>query len=503
MSSFFSPAQASRRGHSAARFAVLLCLLWAACTVHAQDSQDTRLRLDQGIERKASEKEKDLLRDADDNDASTLVVDGRRYSVAHNADAIGEALYVAVMRKQWRDARRFLKAYLPLPARDPMLVHYAQGALARAGDDLAGAEREYRALLAMQPNFLPGRLELARVLFENQQDRDAAALFRQIQDSLAPDDPRTAGVRRTIGAFLDALRRRRAWQGSFALGPTWNDNLNQSSASDTCLLAGPQGLCLVERRIPPAVADRGLDFEGTLSKRLPLSGHRGLYLRAVTYGDVYDSQARYNQTNLVAQAGYDYRTARYTLAAAPTFETATYGPGILYDAWGLHAEGLLNLAGGNTLKLEADHKNLTYRQKGYAAYDGHLDDAFATVFHTFAGAWTLFGGLDYIDKQARDDAEAYLLRGLRLGATGNLGQGFNALLLASQRQRRYDAYNALLGARQRDLERNYLLILKAPKFRFAGLVPSLTLQFNRVRSNVGWLYSYQRRAVSLKLEHAF
>jgi len=42
-----------------------------------------------------------------------------------------------------------------------------------------------------------------------------------------------------------------------------------------------------------------------------------------------------------------------------------------------------------------------------------------------------------------------------------------------------------------------------PKFQLAGLTPSLTLQFNRVHSNVGWLYSYERRVVSLKFEHNF
>lgn len=474
------------------------------CTVaHSQDTQDTRLRLDQGIERKATEKEKTLLKDADNAGASALVIDGRTYTVAHNVNAIGKALYIAVMRKQWPDVRRFLKAYLALPAHDPMLVLYAQGALARTDGDLTAAERDYRALLALQPHFLPGQLELARVLFENQDDRDAATLFGQIEGELDARDPKAAGVRKTIASFLQAMRQRRAWQGSFAFGPTWNDNLNQSSASDTCLLAGPQGLCLVERRIPPAIADRGLDFEGTLSKRFPLQGHSGLYLRAVTYGDIYDSEVRYNQTNLTTQAGYDYRTARYTLAIAPTFDTATYGTGLLYGAWGLHAEGLLNVADGTTLKLEADRKDLTYRQKGYASYTGYLTDAFATVFHTFPDAWTLFGGLDYTSKHALDDTNAYLLRGMRLGITGNVAPGFSALLLASLRQRRYDAYSALLGARQRDLEQNYLVILKAPKFQFAGLVPSITLQFNRVRSNVDWLYSYERRALSLKLEHAF
>ena len=45
-----------------------------------------------------------------------------------------------------------------------MLVAYAEGGLARAVGDFDEAEARYRTLLDLQDDFLPGQLELARVL---------------------------------------------------------------------------------------------------------------------------------------------------------------------------------------------------------------------------------------------------------------------------------------------------------------------------------------------------
>ncbi|MBB3226469.1 hypothetical protein FHW69_001059 [Luteibacter sp. Sphag1AF] len=486
----------------ACRLLFSLVLVWAATGAHAQSAQDTRLRLDQGIELKAADDEKDRVKDADASGPDALVIDGTRYEVAHNVSDVGEALYVSIVRRQWPDVRRFFAMYEAMPERDPMLVLYARGALAREDGKLDDAEKNFRDLLDLQSDFLPGQLELARVLFENQSDREALALFRRIEASLDSHDPKTTGVRKSVATFIAALERRRAWQGSFALGPGFNDNLNQTSASETCLLA-MDGLCFINRTIPGPESARGLDYEATLNRRIPLAGHGGVYLRSVAYGDVYDSKTQYNQSTITTQMGYDVRTARGSYAVAPTFDTGTFGTGILYTAWGLHGEWIRNLSPQTMVRLEGDVRQMRYRQRAYHDFTGRFSDVFATVWHALPGQWTVFGGVDYIDKQARDDTNAYTQRGLRLGVTRPLGPGFNAYLSTSLRSRNYGAWSELLEARRRDHERNVILILGMPKFAFAGLTPSLSLQWNHVRSNVDWLYSYDRRVVNFKLEHQF
>lgn len=65
-------------------FAVLAAV-WPAAA-RAQDNDDTRLRLNQTVERKAADRETDLLKGAEDNSTlpSTLVIDGKAYSVSNN-----------------------------------------------------------------------------------------------------------------------------------------------------------------------------------------------------------------------------------------------------------------------------------------------------------------------------------------------------------------------------------------------------------------------------------
>lgn len=144
----------------------LLAWLLISQAMPAQTLEDNQLRLNQSGQRRSASRDRSLLEDTD-----TLRVDGREYTVAPTVSDIGQAIYIALGRQQWTDASRFLRRYAVMSGADPMLLHYARGGLARHKGHLRQAEREYRALLALQPDFLPGQLELARVLFENQRDR--------------------------------------------------------------------------------------------------------------------------------------------------------------------------------------------------------------------------------------------------------------------------------------------------------------------------------------------
>ncbi|WP_427925957.1 surface lipoprotein assembly modifier, partial [Stenotrophomonas maltophilia] len=46
-------------------------------------------------------------------------------------------------------------------------------------------------------------------------------------------------------------------------------------------------------------------------------------------------------------------------------------------------------------------------------------------------------------------------------------------------------------------------VVRSEHLAVAGLVPSLSLRYARIDSNVGWLYSHDRSLLSLKWERAF
>lgn len=470
-----------------------------AC-VPAQSQDDMRRMLDQRSQGQAAERERALLKDEADAERPTISVDGKSYIVAHTANDVGRALYLSLQNRQWPAVQRFLQEYLTLADRDPLLVHYAQGAVARNGGRYREAERAYRAVLALRPDFLPGRLELARVLFEDQQDREAEQAFAAIEASIDASDPKTEGVRGSVASFRRALAGRRGWNGAFALGPAWSDNVNRTSASSVCLLL-MDGHCFFSRSTPDAIGAAGYDYDASVDRRLPLRGHHGLYLRSLLFGQGYRDNGAYNELTSTSQAGYSYRSGRHTLALAPSFEYYALGNDALYGAWGAHAEWSWTLSPRALLKLEGDWKDVRYRRGDYAgSYDGVVRSAYATYFRSLGTRWTVFAGADLTDSAATQPVESFLQKGVRLGGSLQWPDGFSGTLFASYRRRDYGAYSTVLGARRDDAEQGYSLVLRAPRLAVAGFVPLLALRRSHVRSNVDWLYSYDRNTVSLKLE---
>lgn len=481
-------------------------LLTAAPVVAQTDNaSDTRLRLDQQLDRQRASREARAIEEAQalDGDTSSLTIDGQTYSVGNTVDEIGQALYISVSRKQWPDVRRFLAAYEKLDGHDPMLVEYALGALAREKRDLAAAERHYRALLAIKADFVPGQLELARVLFDNRKDRESKRAFQSVRDQLAAAGPQAEKVVGTVDTYLAALKRRRSWQGSIAIGPGYSSNLNQSSASYTCLLATDDGTCLIDRQVPPAIAAAGVNFEAALARDIPLDGHNGLRARAILYGDIYPEHHDYSQATAIARLGYQYQTARNAISLSPSFEIGSLGSSILYKAPGLNAEWTHTISPRALVRIEGNYRDFHYSDVAFAPQNGPQTDVAMTGWYSLTPTLTLFGGPDVVAKDADSSVEAYRQWGGRLGINKTFGNVASLFLMGSYRHRRHRAYSELFEAQRRDRQFNVIGIARLPILKLGPLVPEIVVQHNRVTSNIDWLYSYKRTTASVRLSYAF
>jgi len=480
---------------------ILLAATGQSATAQAQQD-DMRRVLEQSAEQRHEQQDKQRLQQAD-AEGPTPAIDDRQQRVERTVDDLGQALYLSLQHQQWEVATRLLDEYVQLGGHDPLLRHYTRGALARAHGRHRQAAVEFQTVLAAQPGFLPARLELARVLAEDQRDHEAIQMFTAIAGDIDASDPNTEGVRTRIQSYLQALQARQRWKGAIAAGPAWSDNVNRSSASRTCLLGDGAGSCLVERRLPDHLAASGLDYDGNLERRLPLSGHHGLYMRAAAYGQVWRGHSAYNETNANMQAGYSWRSARQTFQLGPSFDYQALGNHALYGAAGVHGEWSYALDARTLLKLEGDWKRLRYRQRPLAdRYDGDLRALYATWFRALDPHWTMFAGVDVTDNGATLDSDGFLQRGLRLGVTRQW-RGITATVFASLRERRHHAWAPLLEARRHEREQNLIAILRSERLAMAGLVPSLSLRYTRVAGNVDWLHAYDRSMVSLKWERQF
>lgn len=473
--------------------------------VQAEDREDTRRLLELNVQRQAVDRERELLNEQlAPPGANTISLDGQTFQVKHTASSLGQALFLALQSHQWDVAQRLLNDYLTLADREQLLVHYAQGMLARVRGDYGLAISEFRALLAIKPDFLLAKLELARTLFEDGQDREADAAFAEVTADFDPSNANTAGVSKTITIFREALEQRQVWTGAISFGPEWSDNVNRTSASRTCLLAFSDGNCYYERALPAAISSTGTSFDASVQRRIPVYQHHGLYVRSQLFGTQYRTHGEYNETTFNAQAGYSFRKGRHQIALAPTFEYYEQGNHAFYGAWGAHAEWGYVLSEKSMLKLEGDYRDRHIRQQDYARnLNGGQTSVFGTYYRSVAEGITLFGGLDFTDSDAKSDVNGYQQKGIRLGASAELPAGFQATLFTALRQRDYDVFNPLVDERRRDREQNYVLVVKAQEWKVGGFVPMLIARHNRVKSNVDWLYSYDRNDIGLKLEYAF
>lgn len=483
---------------------LFVCLMVSHANTALGDDLDTQLRLNREIESHQAKQEQTLLKNEDyvSGKRPELILDGKRYPIRHNANDLGRALYIALQQKQWDAVIYFLEQYQTLPQADPLLIAYTLGALARQRGHMAEAQAAYQEVLRLNPSFLPGQLELARVLFEDHQNQPSQRLFEDISRQLDQDNPQQAGVIQTVELFLAALNQRVGWSGTIGIGSIWTDNLNQSAQSRSCLLVY-MNQCVYERKVPDAISAQGLDYELSLSKNTPLTGHNSLYFRALNYGKRYDDYADYNENTFLAEFGYQYQNLTQQFQLAPLVELSHYGDASMYQALGIHALWATQPSSTTLFRLQGRYKELEYLKAHYQHYDGPSLSLTGTLWKTLPDQWTLFAGLDALDKKAADKPYGYFQTGVSLGVIKTMAEHFQTTLIASVRDKKFDAYSAILGETREDQITTYQLIVKAPNASFLGFSPSLLLKHSRTESNVDWLYSHKNTQISLKIESQF
>lgn len=476
--------------------------------VQALDSNAGRLDSDTGrqlwwqTQQYIQRKENNVSAAMTESEASVLVLNGQRYRVANNSNDVGMALYLSLTHQQWQDAQRYLAAYQNLAEHDKQLVWFAEGELARVEGNLRTAEDRFRAILRQRPDFMLVRLELARVLFDGQRNSESLAMFEELLTAYA-DLP--ASLLSNIGLFVQALKQRESWHGSFAVSYGFNDNSNLSpNQPPQCLLAAPNGECITERRVPLAHRTFGTVFDVMLSRRWQFSGHHGLLVRGLLYGENYPGwQGHSDSENLASLAvGYSFRDQYNELLLAPLYEYDNVAVHSRYQAAGVRTEWTHTFSSSLAMKLEADYKRLYY-QNGYQNYNGLSTALYATLYWSPDGRTTVFAGVDQLFKGALNNYDRYQQSGLRLGVSRSLLPGLDGAMFTTLRHRRFAAYASLYGDLRRDNEQFYSVQLKIPAWTMFTLTPSLIYRHRKNVSSLDWLSGYDKNEVLLRLERYF
>lgn len=469
--------------------------LLLALSAPALADDTTAQRLWQNTRQTVESRQRQVLEEA--GHIQTGIADEGQYRAVFPQDR-GRELFEAVNRNDWPSVRTLLAQYRRQPQHDPDIALFAQAALARGEGNLKQSRQDYETLLQRQPGFIRGRLDLARVLFEDQLNRESEAEFGRIPAGQLPE-----AVQDNVAQFRSALAERKNWHGSVSLGGIWSSNSGEGSGQKECwdFYLGDEYWQECQEGAPKNAAF-GLSYEAAASHRLQIRGHHGLASRVLAYGKIYRDNQADNEHTLNLSSGYQYADARRTLTLAPLWEWSAEGKHALYRAYGLRTEWneIRNRWSWNT---EAEWKRAVYFSDGMQHNNHRLASLFNTLAYSPDSHTAFFGGLDWQQRHADEASESYRQPALRIGAAKQLGNGFDASFHALFRHRSFKQANESLGNRRRENEQIYSLSIGAERWQIAGVKPVFSFRHRRVNSNIPLLYSFRQNEAGISLSKSF
>lgn len=535
--SLYSPACVAKwlRGlGSSVLFSVLLCAL--PCVLHAANhwqqsqsqNQNQSQRLREQSQQIIKQQQQDIIdaatpdaakpeEDADsdaDSSADKAKADSRSktqstsQNISQNISAEA-AIFMAINQRNWELLRAVAAVYEQQPNADPDLLLFVRAAQHSHRGEVAAALRKYQSLLAHKPNFVRARLDLAQLYYQDGLYRQSEAEFERILKM--PRLPEA--VHNNIQAYLTAIDGRQSFNATFSLGAGFERNINESSESETCMLALPNGDCAYLRTTPEAQHSGGARYEATLNRNWQMSGHHGATFSLLGYGTAYGSGAArdFNNTTVNLSAGYRFHDYSTELSVSPLIEYRHENERKLYTALGArlsYSKNLSQSALGSWLQrplrmsLDVEYKDFRYRAD-YANNNGGQLTLYNNWFVTTSVPAQWFVSLDYLERDNTDKPNAYRLAGIGLGYHRRWQNGSISTLVLRYRKRRHNARNALLGATREDRQSSIHATLRLPQWQLYGFEPSISYEYRHNNSNVDWLYDYTASSAWFKMTRVF
>lgn len=482
------------------RLVVFLFVFYSGFAI--SDNDDTndyqRILVEKAKVNKELSKDKEM--DVFIKDDLLVNIDGASYKVKNNVNDLGQAIYIALGQGQYDDVIRLLLYYRKLAAHDDLLVKYAKAKLAHSNKKYQKAINYYQQILQKNPDFLRVELELARVYYESQQNKEATAQFNQVLDRYAQKLPKH--VLDSIAHFTNALRKRNAWHGSISIGYGYNSNINQvpgdyrkdcyrSEVKEVCYGAGE------------ATKGQKFIYNANVEKRVPLYRYHNALFKAYTYGHKYDKAFQHNENLINIKSYYQYDDGIKSFAFGPIIEFKFIADQQRYHGFGVGVGTEYRFTPKFSVSAIADYKKLNYRNL-YQNNDGNKSSFYLTSLYALDSNLILFGGIDGVIHNKQYQSDSYKQYGFRIGAFKNIAQGFNLFGMATYKKTQFNKPQyALSNGIRNDNEQLYFIKLSASGYKLLTLTPSLSYKYRVNNSNIDALYSYSQNEVEFKLEKRF
>ena len=408
-----------------------------------------------------------------------------------SAEALIETARAALDKGDLDDAEFLLEGVKPGEG-DVDDLDFLWGTIAAKRSDWQTAIARFRAMLARNPDLPRVRLDLAFAYFQADEDRNAAYHFRLALGT--KDLPEI--VRARALAFLDRIRRRKAWSitGSLAVLP--DSNINAATSARSVDLFGFPATLSEDARETSGVglsANISGGHEARISPDLRFRVGGGLNTR--TYGE-----SQFNERNVNLRAGPRFLFEKFDLRPEASVRQRRLGGDVYSRALSLKLSGNWLIAPAWRLGASFGRDWIDYTT---FLGQGNIDSAGLDLTHALGHATLLRGETAY--RREKLDRDAYSWRAFIVGVSVSreLPWGFVVSGGPIYRWRKYGAPLAALGPDAR-WDRTFAAWITASNrnVELFGFMPEITLRHERRRSNLD-LYDFTRNVAEIGVVRTF
>ncbi|EMN7478873.1 DUF560 domain-containing protein, partial [Salmonella enterica] len=246
---------------------------------------------------------------------------------------------------------------------DPLLLDWANGIVAHQEKKYSESIKYYRKVISVRPDWYSARLQLATVLYLNNDMFSAESQLRKLRSEALPAEATVL-----IDSFIAKIQKTDNW--SFRGGFTYLNEKNINNAPTS-------GRSIGQWKSEKPQSGKGVMFWGEAEKTFSLPDNFFGITRLATSGKIYQNNHPYDELDANIGLGLGYRNVNTTLLLLPFYEKSYYAGGRTSegglkpysDTRGIGAETTFQLS--NRWRLYSDFKAGKNEYKKQTYLDGY------------------------------------------------------------------------------------------------------------------------------------
>jgi outer membrane protein len=422
-------------------------------------------------------------------------------SLSAAADAVTDRARALLERKDAVAAYALLQPLEAQRAGDPEF-DYLLGIAALDAGQLERAVFALERVLAVQPNNLQARAEIARAYFQMGERDTAKREFETVRAARVP-----AEVRDTIDRFLSAIEaaRTRRFNAYVEIGLGHDSNVNSATAQSQVAVPSFGGAVVQLAAGSTRLKDEFGALSAGLSFSNDLAGAWSLVGSAAYYGKYNNEQSQFDTGTLDGALGLRWAGGSNAVTGAVQLQQYSVDGDSFRESSGGVVQWQHNYSQTSQVSLFAQYAQLKYPDASQSIRDAKRSIVGIATAQAFAGETAPVVFASVYGGEEKQDAEnvphlGHKPVGVRVGSQWRLAPGAHLFANASLERRRYGGVDPLFLVEREDTQIDASIGLTYALGSKWSLRPQLSFTDND--SNID-IYVFRRTVVQLGLRRDF